>query len=93
MTQTSVEWFLQELEKVHYHPTEAMIMYANKLCKQEQDNISAQRYIDGYNKAKETLYTEDQVREVIGKARLLDHNDNEMFGEDYLIKSITQPKK
>jgi len=31
----SIEWFLSELEKVNYHPTEAMIMYANKLHKQE----------------------------------------------------------
>ena len=32
---TSTEWLLSELEKVNYHPTEAMIMYANKLHKQE----------------------------------------------------------
>jgi len=31
----SIEWFISELEKVNYHPTEAMIMYANKLHKQE----------------------------------------------------------
>ena len=32
---TSIEWFLSELEKVNYHPTEAMIMYAKKLERQE----------------------------------------------------------
>lgn len=31
----SIEWLLSELEKVNYHPTEAMIMYAKKLHKQE----------------------------------------------------------
>jgi len=39
---TSIEWLLSELEKVNYHPTEAMIMYANKLHKQEI--IDAQSY-------------------------------------------------
>lgn len=32
---TSIEWFIYELEKVNYHPTEAMVMYAKKLHKQE----------------------------------------------------------
>ena len=31
---TSIEWLLEELKKVHY-PTEAMIMYAKKLEKQQ----------------------------------------------------------
>ena len=32
---TSIEWLISELEKVHYHPTEAMIMYAKQLHRQE----------------------------------------------------------
>jgi len=32
---TAVMWLLQELKKVNYHPTEAMIMYAKKLEKQQ----------------------------------------------------------
>lgn len=32
---SSIEWLLSELEKVNYHPTEAMIMYAKKLHKKE----------------------------------------------------------
>jgi hypothetical protein len=32
---TSIEWLISELEKVNYHPTEAMVMYAKKLHKQE----------------------------------------------------------
>ena len=40
---TSIEWLLSELEKVNYHPTEAMIMYAKKLEKQQ--------IIDAYNKS------------------------------------------
>lgn len=31
---TAVEWLIEELKKVH-HPTEAMIMYAKKLEKQQ----------------------------------------------------------
>jgi len=32
--QTAVEWLLSELKKFH-HPTEAMIMYAKKLHRQD----------------------------------------------------------
>ena len=32
--QTAVNWLIEELKKVH-HPTEAMIMYAKKLEKQQ----------------------------------------------------------
>ena len=31
----SIEWLISELEKVNYHPTEAMVMYAKKLQRQE----------------------------------------------------------
>jgi hypothetical protein len=31
---TSIEWLIEELKKVH-HPTEAMIMYAKKLEKEQ----------------------------------------------------------
>jgi hypothetical protein len=41
----------------------------------------------------ETLYTEEQVREVIGRAQLLNHNDEFAFTEEYLIQSLKQPKK
>ena len=33
----SIEWLLSELEKVNYHPTEAMIMYAKRLHKQDKE--------------------------------------------------------
>ena len=39
---TAVQWLIEELKKVH-HPTEAMIMYAKKLEKQQ--------IIDAYNKS------------------------------------------
>lgn len=32
---TAITWLLKELEKVNYHPTEAMIIYAKKLEKQQ----------------------------------------------------------
>jgi hypothetical protein len=34
---TAVDWLLQELEKYN-HPTEAMIMYAKKLEKEQLEN-------------------------------------------------------
>lgn len=45
MKKMSVEWLLQELEKVNYHPTEAMIMYAKRLNKNEiiQSHIDGQK--------------------------------------------------
>jgi hypothetical protein len=50
-------------------------------------------FIEGYNKAKETLYTEEQVREVIEKAKLLDYNNKFVFTTDHLILSLKQPKQ
>ena len=44
---TSIEWLLEELKKVH-HPTEAMIMYANKLHKQEILSAFTQGASDGF---------------------------------------------
>ena len=45
--QTAVEWLLEELKKVH-HPTEAMIMYAKKLEKQQ--------IIDAFDEGQEYEY-------------------------------------
>jgi hypothetical protein len=45
---TSIEWLLSELQKVNYHPTEAMIMYANKLHKQEILAAFTEGASDGY---------------------------------------------
>ena len=49
---TSIEWLLSELEKVNYHPTEAMIMYAKKL---EKEQI-IQALKDSWNLAKHSNY-------------------------------------
>ena len=35
------------------------------------------------------LYTEEQVRIMLGKARLLNMDDTEMFTDDYLIEQQT----
>ena len=35
------------------------------------------------------LYTEEQVRIMLGKARLLNMDDTEMFTDDYLIEQLT----
>lgn len=58
MKQTAVEWLLQELDKVNYHPTEAMIMYAKKLEK-EQIIEAAERW-------KGTKFAEQYYNETYG---------------------------
>ena len=61
---TSIEWLLSELEKVNYHPTEAMIMYAKKLEKQQiidASNLKKEdRWYDAklYNNCGEKYYNE-----------------------------------
>jgi len=55
---TAVEWLLQELEKVNYHPTEAMIMYAMKLEKQQ--------IIDAAERWKGTIFAEKYYEETYG---------------------------
>jgi len=55
---------------------------------------SKQGFIKGYNKAKETLYTEEQIREAIDMAR----KDNSPlfvwdFTIDEIIQSLKQPKQ
>jgi hypothetical protein len=35
------------------------------------------------------LYTEEQVRTIIGKAQMLNWDDEFLFSEDYLISSLT----
>jgi hypothetical protein len=46
---TAVEWLLEELKKVH-HPTEAMIMYAKKLERQQIMDA----HISGYDSSGES---------------------------------------
>jgi hypothetical protein len=48
-------------------------------------------FIDGYNTAKETLYTEEQVREAIDRAR--NYNDGWVETENEIIQSLKQPKQ
>jgi len=51
MKKTAVEWLVEELKKFH-HPTEAMIMYAKKL---EKEQI-IQALKDSWNLAKHSNY-------------------------------------
>lgn len=39
--------------------------------------------------AQQRLYTEEQVRTIIGKAQMLNLDDEFLFSEDYLISSET----
>jgi hypothetical protein len=55
---SSIEWFISELEKVNYHPTEAMVMYANKLHRQEvidAVNIDKRQYDNAEQYYQETF--------------------------------------
>jgi flagellar biosynthesis/type III secretory pathway protein FliH len=47
-------------------------------------------YVDGYNKAKETLYTKEQLMGVIELARLIDYNGSNDYymSEDEIIKAL-----
>lgn len=47
-------------------------------------------FVDGYNKAKETLYTKEQLMEVIELARLIDYNGSNDYymSEDEIIKAL-----
>lgn len=47
----------------------------------------------GYNKAKETLYTEEQVREAIDMARSQSGYASYEYKENEIIQSLKQPKK
>jgi hypothetical protein len=50
----------------------------------------------GYNKAKETLYTEEQVRKAIRMGTEIkdgESMDNMFYTDDEIIQSLKQPKK
>lgn len=76
--QTAIKWLLQELEKVNYHPTEAMIMYAKKLEKQQIIDayvkgfcISAEGFngeygINDFNNIKEEISAEQYYTSTYG---------------------------
>ena len=55
--------------------------------------VSAKKFgfIDGYNKAKSTLYTEEQVREAIDMARCRAEHIF-WYNDDEIIQSLKQPK-
>jgi hypothetical protein len=53
---------------------------------------SKQGFIKGYNKAKETLYTEEQVREVIRNC-FKSNSLGFLITEDDMMRTIKQPKK
>jgi hypothetical protein len=50
-------------------------------------------FINGYNKAKETLYTEEQVRDAIDMARDQSGYASYEYKENEIIQSLKQPKK
>jgi hypothetical protein len=65
---------------------------AEKTFKGDDATVFVQREIwkDGYKKAQETLYTEEQVREAMSMARKL---SGVAYTNDEIIQSLKQPKK
>ena len=105
---TSIEWLLSELEKVNYHPTEAMIMYAKKLHKKEIENAycAGEDNIDNdgctiIRDNEETYYNETFVSKGSDEVELPKHpcviseNGNELLfdKEGNLIKELPKQEK
>lgn len=78
MTQTAVEWLIEQFKDYDCTPASNNEEYvivipqwifnakrdeALEMEKQEQDNISAQRYMDGYNRAVKVI--EDETQRVL----------------------------
>lgn len=66
---TAVNWLIEELKKVH-HPTEAMIMYAKKLEKQQIMDAFNQGYREGWIDSISGDCTNDQDVETFEDANL-----------------------
>jgi len=77
---TSIEWLLSELEKVNYHPTEEMIMYAKKLHKAEHgktwDGALIENSKRGGNEVRTFDYFDDYFDETFGSKGSDDHISN-----------------
>lgn len=73
-------------------------LQAKNKAKEDYEVVSSVREVhqyklgleDGYNKAKETFYTKEQLMEVIELARLIDFNGPNVFymSEDEIIKAL-----
>jgi len=72
--------------------------YIEELAKGEigwydkHDDDQVKSFISGYNKAKETLYTEEQVKQAINRAIMLTLSDKSCYSDE-IIKSLKQTKK
>jgi len=79
-----------DVEKLAEHYSNMMEDVSDKLGKYLVKSV----FIDGYNKAKENTYTEEQVRFIICKSFLLgvDRGEYSKELEDKLIQSLKQSK-
>ena len=72
--------------------------YIEELAKGEigwydkHDDDQVKSFISGYNKAKKTLYTEEQVKQAINRAIMLTLSDKSCYSDE-IIKSLKQTKK
>ncbi len=62
---TAVNWLIEELKKVH-HPTEAMIMYAKKLEKQQIIDAYQSGDGDAYNLEQTEIFAKQYYNETYG---------------------------
>jgi len=76
---TAVNWLIEELKKVH-HPTEAMIMYAKKLEKQQIIDAYQSGDGDAYNLEQTEIFAKQYYNETYGSKGSDDHivDTNEM---------------
>jgi uncharacterized protein YktA (UPF0223 family) len=80
---------VNDVEKLAKERTDAFVSNYNTY-KEIRQFAHAKGFIDGFNKAKQTLYTEEQVREAMSMARKL---SGIAYTNDEIIQSLKQPKK
>jgi hypothetical protein len=80
---------VNDVEKLAKERTDAFVSNYNTY-KEIRQFAHAKGFIDGFNKAKQTLYTEEQVREAMSMARKL---SGVAYTNDEIIQSLKQPKK
>ena len=80
---------VNDVEKLAKERTDAFVSNYNTY-KEIRQFAHAKGFIDGFNKAKQNLYKEEQVREAMSMARKL---SGVAYTNDEIIQSLKQPKK
>jgi len=80
---TSIEWLLSELEKVNYKSTEAMIMYANRLHKQEMKDAFTEGEFNIHNSKRDEGFKYETSEQYYQETFLSNESDDTL--KDYHI--------